>query len=83
MFIKATCSLFSYGQLASKTIFAENFGVEYLTLVLLIVSEFEQLYTKIIKFSAYARELRTRIKEEVMQFCQNDTSPELKAYFEG
>ena len=39
VFIRAICSLFSYGQLASKTIFAENFGVEYLTLVLLELSE--------------------------------------------
>ena len=82
VFINAICSLFSYGQLASKTIFTQNFGVEYLTLVLLIVSEFEQ-ENKASKFSVYARELKTRIKKEVMQFSQNDTSPELRAYFEG
>jgi len=39
--INAICSHFSYGQLASKTIFTENFGVEYLTLILLHIAELE------------------------------------------
>lgn len=67
VFISAICSLYSYGQLASKTIFAENCGTEYLTLVLLKLSELEKR-DRTSHYRDFARELRSRIIEEVMQF---------------
>ena len=81
VFINSICSLFSYGQLASKTIFTTNFGVEYLTLVNLIVAELADEATSSVKYAEYAKQLKVRIKDDVMQFSENDNSPELSAYF--
>ena len=41
-FVNAICCLFSYGQLASKPVFAANLCVEYLTLALLFIGEMAQ-----------------------------------------
>jgi len=36
-----------------------------------------------VKYADYFKQLQTRILEEVMPFPQNDTSPELRAYYQG
>ena len=84
-FVNAICCLFSYGQLASKPVFAANLCVEYLTLALLFIGEMAQQAESRsqVKYGDYFAQLKARILEEVMPFSQNDTSPELRAYYQG
>lgn len=83
VYINAICSSFDYGQLASKTIFTTNFGAEYLTLVSLLIGELAEEFPSNVKYSEYAKQLKARVKVEVMQFSENITSPELSAYYQG
>ena len=62
--------------------FTKNFGVEYLTLILLIVSELEQRGSSKVNYAGYAKQLKERIMQDVLQFSDNHTSPELDFYFE-
>lgn len=59
-------SSFSYETLASKPVFADNKGTEYLSLILLLVSECDDL-------TQAKLDLKSKLFDEVLQFDQNNS----------